>query len=90
MYIDKDIGTKDRWGLGIPHDPRSKEIVNALVDIDLEFFCDHFCWKVGGDGDNGEALMYELDVYFEQKDRDFSSYADKLDQSMLESKSYNP
>jgi hypothetical protein len=49
------------------HDPRSEEIVRALAEIDFEFFDDHFCWKVGGDGDNGEALMYELDEYFLQK-----------------------
>jgi len=30
---------------------------------------DHFCWKSGGDGDNGEQLMYQLDVLFERQDR---------------------
>jgi hypothetical protein len=78
MKIDKDIGEKDRWGLGIPHDPRSEEIVRALVDIDLDYFGDHFCWKVGGDGDNGETLMYELDCYFEQKDRNHWKYSESL------------
>jgi hypothetical protein len=50
------------------HDPRSEEIVRALVEIDFSDFDDYFCWKVGGDGDNGEALMYELDLYFKRKD----------------------
>ena len=50
-----------------PHDPRSVEIFRALEWIDLEQFGDYFCWKSGGDGDNGEALMYELDEYFLQK-----------------------
>lgn len=59
----------DRWGKGIPHDPRSEEIVRVLSEIDFTVFDDHFCWKVGGDGDNGETLMYELDVYFELKDK---------------------
>ena len=27
-----------------------------------------FYWKQGGDGDNGEALMYELDAFFELLD----------------------
>jgi hypothetical protein len=60
----------NRWEKGIPHDPRSVEIVRALVEIDFHGFDDHFGWKVGGDGDNGESLMYELDVYFEMKDKE--------------------
>lgn len=60
---------QDRWGKGIPHDPRSIEIVEALVEIDFHQFDDHFSWKTGGDGDNGESLMYELDMYFELKDK---------------------
>jgi hypothetical protein len=59
----------ERWGKGIPHDPRSEQIVRALVDIDFNAFGDYFCWKVGGDGDNGESLMYELEVYFELLDK---------------------
>jgi hypothetical protein len=26
---------------------------------------DYFCWKTGGDGDNGETLMYQMDAFFE-------------------------
>jgi hypothetical protein len=37
---------------------------------DFNDYADSFGWKVGGDGDNGETLMYEMDAYFEQKDRD--------------------
>ena len=59
----------DRWEKGIDHDPRSVKIVKALADIDLHGFNDYFCWKTGGDGDNGESLMYELDVYFELLDK---------------------
>ena len=50
----------------IGHDPRSEEIVRALAEIDFHQFDDYFCWKVGGDGDNGEVLMSELDVYFQE------------------------
>ena len=28
-----------------------------------------FCFKSGGDGDNGEHLMYLLDIHFEQIDK---------------------
>ena len=64
---------KDRWAEGIPHHPMSEEIVRDLVDIDLELFGDYFCWKVGGDGDNGESLMYELDYLFELYDAEKKS-----------------
>ena len=60
--------TKDRWSAGINHHPDSDILVRELADIDFEFFDDHFCWKVGGDGDNGEALMYELDLLMELRD----------------------
>jgi hypothetical protein len=53
-----------RWEQGIPHDPRSIEIAEALGDIDYADGGDYFCFKFGGDGDNGEHLMYLLDIYF--------------------------
>ena len=59
----------NRWEKGIPHDPRSIKIVESLAEIDWAVFDGHFDWKTGGDGDNGESLMYELDVYFELLDR---------------------
>jgi hypothetical protein len=32
--------------------------------------CDmYFDWKTGGDGDNGETLMYQLDAFFEMLDK---------------------
>lgn len=58
----------ERWERGIDHDPRSVEIAKALEDIDMEQGGDSLCWKFGGDGDNGEQLLYALDVYFERKD----------------------
>lgn len=59
----------ERWEQGIPHDPRSEELFRFLEDIDLNECGDSFCWKSGGDGDNGETLMYQLDIYFEGKDK---------------------
>ena len=54
-----------RWEQGIPHHPDSKRIAQAIFDLDWEYGGDYFCWKSGGDGDNGEHLMYLLDIYFE-------------------------
>jgi len=58
----------ERWKEGIDHDPRSIELYNAIAGIDWNQCNDSFCWKSGGDGDNGETLMYILDVYFAEKD----------------------
>jgi len=58
----------DRWGNGIEHHFMSERLVRFLVEHDLHDYDDHFCWKVGCDGDNGEALMYQMDTFFEMLD----------------------
>jgi hypothetical protein len=58
----------DRWTQGIPHDVRSLKIAKGIAEIDYNECSDSFCWKFGGDGDNGETLLYLLDVYFERED----------------------
>ena len=67
----KELGLtdKNRWEDGIPHHPMSERIVRFLAEHDFLDYSDHFCWKVGGDGDNGESLMYELDAFFEMIDK---------------------
>lgn len=57
-----------RWEEGIPHHPKSEELCRAIADIDYVFQDDFFGWKFGGDGDNGESLMYLLDIYFDEQD----------------------
>jgi hypothetical protein len=64
--IETDINR--RWEKGIPHHPKSLELMRAICEIDMKYCNDHFCWKMGGDGDNGETLMYEMDIFFERKD----------------------
>lgn len=54
----------DRWEQGIPHDPRSEALYKAIAQIDYKECGDSFGFKSGGDGDNGETLMYILDQYF--------------------------
>ena len=56
----------DRWSLGMSHHPRSMKLMEFIAAMDLKHYSDGFCWKTGGDGDNGETLMYEMDSYFEQ------------------------
>lgn len=55
----------DRWEKGIEHHPMSERLMKFLVEHDFNDYGDHFCWKVGGDGDNGETLMYQMDTFFE-------------------------
>ena len=62
------LTTKKRWEEGLNHHPMSERLVRFLAPHDLYDYGDYFCWKVGGDGDNGEALMYEMDAFFEMLD----------------------
>ncbi len=66
--IERDIDK--RWENGTAHHPRSLALFKRLETFDFEECGDYFCWKSGGDGDNGETLMYQLDVLFEEDDLD--------------------
>lgn len=68
VEIDVIIDIGQRWEEGIPHDPRSVKMFQFLKDYDFQHADDYFCFKQGGDGDNGEHLMYLLDEYFANKD----------------------
>lgn len=59
----------ERWESGAPHDNRSIELYEFIASVDFHENGDSFGFKSGGDGDNGESLMYLLDVYFERKDK---------------------
>jgi len=66
----KCLGLTDinRWEDGIDHHPMSIRLMEFLKQHDFEDYDDHFCWKSGGDGDNGEALMFQMDAFFELLD----------------------
>lgn len=68
----KKLGTTrtDRWAKGINHHPMSLRLMAFLEDHDFHDYKDFFCWKSGGDGDNGEQLMFEMDAFFEMLDLD--------------------
>lgn len=57
-----------RWEQGISHHPKSIELMKHIAELDFCFMDDYFCWNMGGDGDNGEFLMYLMDMYFELQD----------------------
>lgn len=62
------ITNLNRWEDGINHHPMSIRIMLFLSEHDFNDYDDFFCWKYGGDGDNGETLMYQLDAFFEFSD----------------------
>ncbi|MDO8643364.1 MAG: hypothetical protein Q7S00_00145 [bacterium] len=55
-----------RWAKGMRHHPFSETLYDQLAKIDLEENDDYFCWKSGGDGDNGETFMFLLDELIER------------------------
>lgn len=58
-----------RWENGTPqHHPKSVVLMKRVGDLDWELLQGHFDFKTGGDGDNGETLMYLLDIFFEERD----------------------
>lgn len=60
---------QDRWEAGAPHHPMSKRLVDFLSAHDCHDYNMHFDWRTGGDGDNGETLMYQMDAFFEMLDK---------------------
>ena len=66
----RKLSINDRWEQGIDHDPRSHALYTAIAKIDFEECDDSFQFSSGGDGDNGETLMYLLDLYYEDLDNE--------------------
>lgn len=67
----KELGLiqKNRWGEGTPHHPNSLKLMRFVAEHDFHDYEDFFGWKLGGDGDNGETLMYQMDAFFELQDK---------------------
>lgn len=57
----KNLLVEDRWSEGIDHEDKTIELVERIKEMDFHHFNDSFCFKIGGDGDNGETLAYILD-----------------------------
>lgn len=76
MSVDYDkakslgLTDKDRWGEGLPHHPMSERLMAFLKAHDREDYGLVFDWRTGGDGDDGETLMYQMDAFFEMLSRE--------------------
>ena len=55
----------ENYGFSKEHNPKSKEIYDYISKVDYANG-DAFCFKEGGDGDNGEMLMDLLDTFFDK------------------------
>ena len=66
--VEYDIN--QRWASGTPHHPKSEEIMRRIDQLDWALLNGYFDFKTGGDGDNGEQLMYLLDIFFEEQEED--------------------
>ena len=64
--IEYDINK--RWESGTSHHPKSVELMTRVINLDWELMNGWFDFKTGGDGDNGENLMYLMDIFFEEQD----------------------
>lgn len=66
LGVETDINK--RWEAGMRHHPQSERLYKIISTMDQKYGGDYFEFKNGGDGDNGEHLMYLLDIYFEQQE----------------------
>ena len=64
----KILTPNERWQQGVRHHPKSLKLYSKIEKLDFEHNNDYFCFKSGGDGDNGEQLMYLLDMIFDEED----------------------
>ena len=67
--VEFGLTTEDRWENGTNHHPMSERLFNFLAVHDFKDYDDYFDWSSGGDGDNGETMMYQMDAFFEMVDK---------------------
>jgi len=68
----KELGLTsiDRWGEGVQHHPMSERLMKFIFIHDWKDYNYYFDWNIGGDGDNGETLMFQMDAFFELLDHE--------------------
>ena len=56
-----------RWEQGVAHNLKSEKLAEEIARIDSANN-DFFDLRFGGDGDNGEELLYILDIMYEAQE----------------------
>lgn len=59
----------NRWEEMMDHHSMSYRLMKFIQEHDWTDYQGYFDWKTGGDGDNGETLMFEMDAFFELLDK---------------------
>jgi hypothetical protein len=65
---ERQFSAERRYDDGAEHHTKAVKLMEFLMDYDYQEMGDSLGWEVGGDGDNGESLLYALSVYFEYLD----------------------
>lgn len=60
------VDLNKRWESGKEHHPLADKLARLIGEIDFYHCGDYFCFKFGGDGDNGEFLIWILSEIFER------------------------
>lgn len=66
--VELGLTQVDRWGEGVSHHKNSEMLMTFLKEHDFQDYGNYFDFRTGGDGDNGETLMYQMDAFFEYMD----------------------
>ena len=56
---------EERWEEGIPHHEASIRVMKFITELECKTWND-LGYSFGGDGDNGEDMLYVLDAFFEE------------------------
>ena len=76
MSVETNINK--RWEEGTPHHPHSERIVKVLREYDWKYGNGHLDIECGGDEDNGEHMMFLLDIYFERRDEQYKQMTEVI------------
>ena len=64
--MEDEMTLAERWEKGIPHKPEVDKLVHLISKMDWKMNSGALDIKMGGDGDNGEDIMYILDELIDQ------------------------
>lgn len=69
LLFNVETDVAKRWENGTKHHPESVQLIRKISALDWLYGNDVFCFRFGGDGDNGEHLMYLFDILFDLHDK---------------------
>ena len=72
--LEVETSINKRWDEGWEHREDSNQLARELADLDWLFCSDSFGFRFGGDGDNGENLLYLLDILFDLREKEENTW----------------